>query len=129
MTSFAVITELPTDNEGNYACGKILVVPGGRHHIVGSNILVDPPVFDEELFCAAVVAGKQTTIDLTKNQMIMCNVPVFELGEILVMGSNDRTIPDGRKPSKWDVGCEYFNTIEEAVKRSKEVYDGALNDD
>jgi predicted aconitase with swiveling domain len=40
---FAVITEIPKDNDGNYACGEILIVPGGRHNIVGSNIIVDPP--------------------------------------------------------------------------------------
>ena len=55
-------------------------------------------------------------------EVLFCSVPVFKLGEILVMDcSSDRTIPDGRKPSKWDVECETFNDIESAVKRAIEV--------
>jgi hypothetical protein len=81
-------------------------------------------VFDDELFANAIISRDrgETTIDLTKKQMLMCNVPVFTLGEILIIDNNDRTIPDGRKPSKWDVGCEYFDDVESAIKRAKEVY-------
>lgn len=121
---FAVITEIPKDNDGNYACSKLLIVPGGRRSIAGSNILVDPPEFDENLFVDAIRSHDSgaTTIDLTKRRMLMCNTPVFQLGEIMIIDpTNDRTIPDGRKPSKWDVGCEYYDDIESAIKRAREV--------
>jgi len=123
MVSFAVITRVP-DDDGNYACGELLINPDGRKHVVGSNILVNPPHFDEKLFVEALNREKQSLVDLNKKQMLMCNVPVFTLGEILVIGTNGRTIPDGRKPSKWDVNCEYFNDIEDAVKRAIEVCEG-----
>jgi|WetSurMetagenome_2_1015567.scaffolds.fasta_scaffold887823_2 hypothetical protein len=118
MTEFAVITKI---GNGNYACGEILIDPDANKCIAGSNIIVNPPHFDEKLFAEAIMFRDQTTIDLAKKQMLFCNTPVFTLGEILIIGSNDRTIPDGRKPSKWDVGCEYFSDIESAIKRAKEV--------
>jgi hypothetical protein len=118
MIKFAVITKI--EDEGNRACSEILIDPEAESHIAGANIIVNPP-FDEELFAKAI-CFKKTTIDLTKRQMLICNAPVFTLGEILIIDSNDRTIPDGRKPSKWNVGCEYFNDIESAIKRAKEVF-------
>jgi hypothetical protein len=122
MTLFGVITEVPDDYSGNYACGELLVVPGGRSNHAGSNLIVDPHKFDEDLFVEALRSqGKSTTIDLTKKQMLFCNVPVFRLGEIMVIDTCGRTIPDGRKPDKWDVGCEYFEDIESAIERSEEV--------
>lgn len=119
---FAVITEIPTDY-GNYACSELLINPYVDKHVVGANIVVEPPEFDEHLFADAIRFRDSgaTTIDLTKKQMLMCNTPVFRLGEILVIGDCDRTIPDGRKPSKWNVGCEYFDNIEDAVKRARGV--------
>jgi hypothetical protein len=120
MTTFAVITRVPKDNTGNYACGEILIEPNADKHIAGSNIIVTPE-FDEHLFADAILRRDDTTIDLTKRQMVFCNTPVFYLGEILVIDSNDRTIPDGRKPSKWNVGCKYFNNIEDAIAKSLEV--------
>lgn len=49
-------------------------------------------------------------------------IPVFTVGELLVMDGNDRD-QMGRKPSKWDVVCEMFGTIDEAVARAREVAD------
>jgi hypothetical protein len=49
--------------------------------------------------------------------------PVFRVGEILILDSNDRDAL-GRKPSKWDVDLEDFDTIEAAHKRSREVTAG-----
>lgn len=48
-------------------------------------------------------------------------LPVWSVGEIVVLDENDRTIPDGRKPSKWFIETEDFDTVEEAVARSLEV--------
>lgn len=53
---------------------------------------------------------------------------VFELGEIFIIGSDDRQIGyNDRKPSKWDVGVEFFPlTVEGALAadaRSREVLD------
>jgi hypothetical protein len=118
---FAVITEIPNDYEGNYATGEIVICPDASEHVAGANIVVNPPEFNESMFGDALVRKGGDTIDLTKKQMVFCLVPVFSLGEILIINSNDRTIPDGRKPGKWDVECEYFDTIEDAVKRAKEV--------
>jgi hypothetical protein len=121
MVTYGVITEI---GEGNYACDSILIDPDGDSCIVGSNIIVSPQHFDEKMFVDSLQAvhSGEHIIDLTKKQILMCQTPVFSIGEILIIGSNDRTIPDGRKPSKWDVTCEYFKDIRSAIKRSKEVY-------
>jgi len=118
---FAVITEIPNDCEGNYATSELVICPNASEHVAGANIVVNPPEFDESMFGDALVRKGGDKIDLTKKQMVFCLVPVFGLGEILIIDSNGRTIPDGRKPGKWDVECEYFDTIEDAVKRAKEV--------
>lgn len=48
--------------------------------------------------------------------------PVFRLGELLVLlGDRDQL---GRKPSKWDVELEAFDTIAEAAARAREVAEG-----
>ena len=122
---FAVITKIPNDYKGNYACSELVINPDGDNHCVGANIIVSPPDFDEKMFADAIRARDEgiTTIDLTKKQILMCNTPVFRLGEIMVIDlKNDRTVPDGRKPCKWDVECEYFDNIQDAVARSIEVY-------
>lgn len=42
----------------------------------------------------------------------------FELGEVLILdkesGREPEWLPWGRKPGKWDVYCETFDTLEEA---------------
>lgn len=48
--------------------------------------------------------------------------PVFVLGEILVLDTDGREFAgSGRKPSKWSVTVEYFDKIEDAVARAREV--------
>lgn len=47
---------------------------------------------------------------------------VFNVGEVLILNDNGREIPyPGRKPNKWSVTCEEFDTIEAAVERACEV--------
>lgn len=45
-------------------------------------------------------------------------VPVFVLGEILVLHHGVEVGGRCRNPSKWKVELEFFDTIEEAVRRS-----------
>jgi len=50
-----------------------------------------------------------------------CKVPVFEEGEIVICSIDGREVSyPGRKPSKWDVKYEVFNSLDDAVKRSQE---------
>lgn len=101
----------------------MLINPDANAHTVGANIIVDPPShLVEKYFGDAVNRNRNEPIDLTKKQMVFCNVPVFTVGEILMMDSNDRTIPDGRKPDKWDVEYEMFGDVDSAAKRAKEIY-------
>lgn len=46
--------------------------------------------------------------------------PVFTVGELLVLDDNERDTM-GRKPSKWDVGVEWFDSLDDAVRRAREV--------
>lgn len=125
MVTFGVITEIG-EGDGNRAVSELIIEPTGEKCIAGSNIIVDPPTFDEKLFAEAIRFrdSGETIIDLTKRRMLLCQTPVFYLGEIMVMDSNGRTIPDGRKPSKWFVKCEYFNNVRSAVTRAREVVGG-----
>lgn len=50
--------------------------------------------------------------------LILSRMPVFAVGEILILDDDGREIAGhGRKPSKWAVTCEEFDTIEEALTR------------
>jgi hypothetical protein len=130
---FAVITKIPDDlSGGNYATDFLYIHPdvkeeipgGGSISFVGSNIIVAPPIMDkllDEMMIKFHTEKDGTTIDLTKEQLVACSVPVFKLGEILILNDHGRSIPDGRKPSKWFVEYEEFNDIEAAVRRAKEV--------
>ena len=120
MTYFIVITGVPDAADGNYATSGAHINPNAKEHFVGSNIIISPPKFDEELFGKAVMSENKV-IDLSIEQLVFCCTPVFKLGEILIMDSNDRVIPDDRKPSKWNVEYESFNNIKSAIKRAKEV--------
>jgi hypothetical protein len=121
MTYFAVITKVPDDFDGNYSTSEAYINPNGKEHVAGSNIVVAPYKFSGELFGRAILAIENKTIDLNVEQYVFVSIPVFKLGEILVMGPNDRTIPDGRKPSKWNVSYETFDDIEDAIKKANAV--------
>lgn len=49
--------------------------------------------------------------------------PVFKAGEIVILDSEygREIVYPQRKPSKWDVEVENFDTIEKAVERSNEI--------
>jgi hypothetical protein len=62
-------------------------------------------------------------------QSLMLRVPVFTLGEILVLDDDGREIAGaGRKPDKWDVRCETFDEIGPAVERAKGIVWGSVVD-
>lgn len=132
MVKFAVITKIPDDMNGNYATDFLYIHPetkeeesdDGSVSFVGSSIVVAPPIMDkllDEMLIKFHTEKDGTTIDLTKEQLVACSVPVFKLGEILILNEYGRSIPDGRKPSKWFVEYEVFDNIEAAIKRAKEV--------
>jgi hypothetical protein len=54
--------------------------------------------------------------------MLTLRAPVFEVGELLVLGESGREVLGaGRKPDKWDVDYEEFNAIEDAVRLAKDI--------
>lgn len=67
---------------------------------------------------SAIVYGLDPTVMM--HVLTQGRVEVFSLGEILIM-QGERDIAQGRKPSKWDVDTEEFDTLDEAVKRALEV--------
>lgn len=57
---------------------------------------------------------------------LQLHMPVFTLGEILILDESGREVAGaGRKPSKWYVTCEEFNTVEEAVARAQQLEEEA----
>ena len=99
MTCFGVITEVPPDdNRGNLATAIPLFLAG------------------DGLTTTATPAPPEMQLGLLS--------PVFALGEIMVLDSEDcgREVGGaGRKPSKWAIRCEHFHSIEAAVARAREV--------
>lgn len=61
--------------------------------------------------------------EITKSTPIWrIKVPVYVLGEILVLDEYGREVGGhGRKPSKWDVTCEEFDSLDDAIKRMREL--------
>ena len=124
MVYFAVITKTPKTDDGNRACKIARVNPKGDVHVVGSKVIIAPITLNEGLFTKAIISTENTRFDFNTESVFFCSVPVFTLGEILIMDSStDRTIPDGRKPDKWDVEYETFNRITDAVKCAKGVHE------
>jgi hypothetical protein len=101
--TIAVITKV-CDNRsgGNLAMGDVYMDP----QATGGD-------YDDPRLPLAEVMG---------NPMLALYVqtPVFRTGEILILDGNDRD-QFGRKPSKWDVTCETFATIEEAIVAAREA--------
>lgn len=55
---------------------------------------------------------------------LLSYVPVFVLGEVLLLGPDGRELTGrGRKPSKWSVEIRTFPTVEEAIIQAREVVD------
>lgn len=53
----------------------------------------------------------------------------FTLGEILLLNENGREFCGrGRKPSKWFVTCEEFDTLKKAITRVNELGEGKLGE-
>ena len=60
-------------------------------------------------------------------KMVCVELPVFRLGELLVVNRSEREIcGGGRKPSKWGVDYEIFWTLRRALRRSKEAVNANL---
>lgn len=54
--------------------------------------------------------------ELAFHVMVNGRVPVFILGEVLLLDENGREMfGKGRKPSKWDVDCQEFDSIDQAL--------------
>jgi hypothetical protein len=103
---FAVITKIPAD--GN--CSDELLVP--RKFKTGWD---SGGEVEEELF---TTIDNPTAEDVIR--MIRVRLPVFSLGEILIVNDIGREFAGkGRKPSKWNVEYEEFDTIEQAIDRAK----------
>ena len=101
---FAVITEVPDPSVG-----------GDGNLAMALEIYVDPqfnPGSDK-----VVPLG-----DFLGNPGIALRSSVFALGEIIPVDSDGREFGGiGRKPAKWFVGVDYFDDLEDAISRSRDV--------
>ena len=78
-------------------------------------------------FCV-IVGGRDEVPGQGRAAGMMVRLPEptcypFELGEVLVVDGEYGREPfgEGRKPAKWDVDDEYFETLAEALARRDEV--------
>jgi len=132
MTEFAVITKIPDDLEGNYYTEEMLVSSSHKDCMVGSGNYVSPPKRYIDKYLGPAMQRKFMEVHGSmkvkdgEEHLTFVLVPAFSLGEILVMDASGRTIPDGRKPSKWRVEFEMFGDIESAIKRAEQVMEEDL---
>jgi len=62
--------------------------------------------------------------------MLHYKASAFELGEILIIDETEREVNVGcRKPDKWDVEYEIFDSVSEAVKRSDRIHKQEVEND
>lgn len=64
-------------------------------------------------------------------KLIHIKTPVFVEGEIIIADSRSGREVDGhqRKPSKWYVEYETYKTLEEAVNRSRDLFESHFKKD
>jgi hypothetical protein len=61
-------------------------------------------------------------IDVMGAAAIALRAPVFTLGEIMILDEDGRELVGaGRKPNKWFVTTEDFDSLEAALERAREV--------
>lgn len=105
---FIVITAVPKDGEDGNLYDDFLV-----------------PVEDEDKNMILTELQDYSTAPI-KGAMIRVRLRNFTLGEILVCDESGREVAGrGRKPSKWYVERESFDTIEAAVERAQAVQKAA----
>lgn len=74
--------------------------------------------------CHELVDRNGNEIDLMRQFELDFHLPVFNVGEILILNDSGREVCyPGRKPSKWRVQVEEFTDLNEAIARSKQVFD------
>jgi hypothetical protein len=73
-----------------------------------------PPTYRE-------IGPEENMETIKAKDLIWAKLPVFDLGEILILDSpyGREVCGRGRKPSKWFVEFEHFTKLEYAVKRSQ----------
>lgn len=121
---FIVITAVPNPLGNDENSGGNLydtwVIPYKYRDLCDDEIedtyLIDPPKTDQ-------------LIEAIRNKTVIdAKVEVFQVGEVLICDSvGEREIPyPGRKPSKWTVSYERYDDIQEALKRSVDVFNQSL---
>jgi len=95
--------------------GVITRVPAPE---TGGNLAADLDVF-------SVGAGNGIEEVITRVpplHALNLRTPVFHVGEVVIMDASGREIPfPQRKPSKWDVDCEQYTDLGQALGRAREV--------
>ena len=101
---FAVITKVPKPKDGN---------------VYDAVMVKDWDEFNKEQIYRMAV---EEDFDKT-NDYINAHIPVFTLGEILILdGPYGREIAGmRRKPSKWFVEVEEFSHLDDAIEKAQEV--------
>jgi hypothetical protein len=107
--TFCVITKIPPHHERGNMSDTALV----RDHTEKEEGF---PTYRE-------IGPEEDMGDMKANDLIWAKLPVFDLGEILILDSpyGREVCGRGRKPSKWFVEFEHFTKLEYAVKRSQSL--------
>lgn len=103
--TFAVITKVPKVREGN-EYDQILVEGWDETN-------------EEVIYHLPKEDVKYRAVD---TKYVNAKLPVFHLGEILILDEIGREVAGmGRKPSKWSVEINSFDTLDEAIECAQKV--------
>jgi hypothetical protein len=113
--TFAVITKVPKNNEEGNKYDDLLI--RNRVKEADNMTMANACGYKSYKQCNA-----EEIENIPKKDIIDVSLPVFDLGEVLILDNNGREATGrGRKPSKWSVEVEEFNNLNEAIEYSKKV--------
>lgn len=100
-----------------YAVATRAGANGGNLAVRGDVMVQTGPPDDSNDF----LGTHKTAFEVMGIGAIALRVPVFAVGEVLIMDGDREATGQQRKPGKWDVETETFETPEAAVERARAV--------
>lgn len=128
--TYCVITKVPDPNKGNggnLATAMLAFTANDGTEYPDSDLYLQDNTYGDDAETEDTPKSRAVTVDdmlkVTSNKRLSFMVPVFTLGEILILNEPDGREIAGRRraPRKWGIEYEEFSSIRKAAKRAQEV--------